>query len=51
MVSTPLIEQPQKVLLVADLEPIGDTDGSNSMEHQSWSAEIADWEHPIASAE
>ena len=51
MVSTPLIEQPQKILLAADLEPIGDADGSSSMEHQSWSVEIADWEHPIASAE
>ena len=40
--------KPQTVLLVADLEPMGDADESGSMEHQSWSAETADWGHPSA---
>ena len=40
--------KPQTVLLAADLESMGDADESSSMEHQSWSAEIADWEHPSA---
>ena len=35
----------QTVLLAADLEPMEDANESGSTEHQSWSGEIADWEH------
>ena len=43
-----MTSKPQTVLVAADLEPMEDADKSGSMEHQSWSGEIADWEHPSA---
>ena len=40
-----MTSKPQTVLLAADLEPMEDADEFDSMEHESWWGETADWEH------